>query len=345
LTLLPELPGAVSDADAAALDQALADAVTLAGLHGGAAAIITPKGAWTGAAGVTGPSDRKATAKDMYSIASVTKLFTATLVMHLVEDGKMALDQPLSTYLKGTAPTNGATVRQALQMRGGIAETAQETRNQVYADCTRVWTRDDIYAQVPAPVGKPDSGYLYSNPTYKMLGFAAEDVIGQPLSTALPAAIITPASLDRIVFQDGTARTPEPWALPLDGSSGELPVGEFGKGGTLPCLADSTFSAGGTAMASDAASLAAWGWRLFEGKVIKPETLQSMLVIGPEDYGYGIERTADFGAGPSYGHTGTKPGYGALLAILPEAKTVVVVLVNDGDADTDGIARRLLNAS
>ena len=86
---------------------------------------MTPQGAWTGAAGIDGPGGRLATSQDHFAIASISKVFTAALILRLADQGKIDLDKPLSDYL-GTlnADSNGSTVRQALTMQSGILSSS-----------------------------------------------------------------------------------------------------------------------------------------------------------------------------------------------------------------------------
>ena len=97
-------------------------------------------------------------------------------------------------------------------------------------------------------------------------------------------------------------------------------------------------------MAADAASLARWGWSLFAGKVVTSDHLREMLPIGNAIQGLGIERLSDFAPTMAYGHTGSQPGYAALLAVLPAQGIVVVCFGNDENADVSGAARELVKA-
>ena len=109
-------------------------------------------------------------------------------------------------------------------------------------------------------------------------------------------------------------------------------------GGTLPCLGFSTLALGSSAVASDAPSLARWGWALFSGKIIDAESLETMTTLSDGEHGLGIDRSSDFPSELAYGHSGSQPGYAALLAIFPERQIVVVMFVNDEKADVNGHA-------
>ena len=95
-------------------------------------------------------------------------------------------------------------------------------------------------------------------------------------------------------------------------------------------------------MASDAPSLAAWGWLLFGGQIVSTRLLSEMPPTGRDEYGLGLERVGDFGSVLAYGHGGHKPGYGAMLAFFPERRIVIVVMNNQPDAALDLIVKSLL---
>lgn len=343
LQLLGDLPTSSLDQATSGRLQAALDAMVKRGLPDAIAAVITTHGTWAGAAGVDGPGGRLAAPTDEFAIASVSKTLTATLIMHLVEQGKIDLDKPLATYLGANASrANGATVRQALGMRAGLDDTADETLLRVYADCSHAWTAAETVVMFPAPVSSPGAHYLYSNPTYKLLSLAAEHVTGQPLATAVKAILPDATTVDRLLMQGPGRLTPKPWALPIEGFDGELLLAHYGQGGTLPCLGDSTFSSGASGMAGDAPTLARWGWLLFSGKVIQPSTLETLINGDPGGDGLGLDPLADFRPEPAYGHAGSKPGYASLLAVFPSRGIVLVLLINSESENVAADARALL---
>ena len=127
------------------------------------AAVITEDGSWAGAAGIAGEKGRKATSEDEFAIASITKTFTAALVMRLAEQGRMDLDEPLASYMGDLkVDTNGATVRQALEMRAGLADFPQPAAAEhIRSDAAHVWTAEEMVAEFGAPVAAAGKSYLY----------------------------------------------------------------------------------------------------------------------------------------------------------------------------------------
>lgn len=345
ITLFGTLPTNDVEASSAGKFQQVLDKSVQGGNPAVLAAVLTPQGMWVGAAGVDGPSERKATPKDIWAIASISKTFTAALIFKLVEAGKIKLDEPLSSYLGGVkADTNGATVRQALAMRSGLPDTPDAAIAKVNASPQRVWTTPEIIAAFPPAIALPGADYNYSNPTYKLLGLAAEQVTGSPLAEAMRSEVLDPANSPKsLLVQTAKSPTPKPWALPI--SSGDLTVAQYGTGGALPSVSDATFSLAASAMAGDAGGVASWAWQLFAGKIISKESLAAMTQVDADGNGLGLDKFTDFGAAAAYGHTGSKSGYQSLLVVFPERQEVVVVAVTQRDADVTKIAADLLAAS
>lgn len=346
LALFGPLPMTKLDEATAAKLQAVLDSqVAAVAAPDVIAAVVTPHGTWSGAAGIDGPAGQKAATDHEFGIASVSKMIVATLAMRLAELGKLDLDAPLANYLKGLAVnTNGATVRQALAMRSGLRDTAAGAVDQALAACGQAWPTEQVLGTIGAPVESPGVSYYYSNPTAKLVGMAAAQAAGLPLGEALRTYVLQPAGTDRILLQGEGASPPKPWALPIAGHGDPLAVDAFGTGGTLPCLGFSTLSLGASAIASDAPSLARWGWQLFAGKVINADSLKTMTTVDGAGHGLGIERIEDFSPALAFGHSGDQPGYAALLTVLPEKQVVVVTFINDQLGDPYATARQLVDA-
>lgn len=330
----PALPaGSLGRERAAALQRAL-DASRRIGYPDALATVITPDGVWSGASGEDGPRGRPARPDDVFSIASVTKTFTAALVLKLAEQRKLDLDAPLSKYLDpaAAARSNGATVRQALAMRAGIPDTPDAVRTAALADPRAISSIDDIVRSMPAATAPPGGAASSSNPTYKLLALAAERAAGGKWADLVRSMLVAPAAVPgTLVVQSAGTRTPGRWALPSSD-------GPWGVGGTLPFVADTSFSYGATDMAADTRSLATWGWALFAGRIVSPASLAAMAVSDGE-IGSGLD---PYPAG--LGHQGGKPGYATILLADPAKRTVVAVAVNDEEAALDVIAANLIDA-
>ena len=346
--LLGSLPATGLDAATAARLQAVLDDRVGAATTDLIAAVITPEGTWTGAAGVDGPDGREATPADMFSMASITKVFTAALIMRLVDQGEIDLDQPLDAYLDGAdIPTNGATIRQALMMRSGIDETPSAATEEVYGDCGRAWAEAEVVSRFPAPVAAPGAEYRYSNRRTSCWASSPSMSRGCDSGDAIQAELLDPVGAKRLLLQGPGHKTPRPWALPLTAHAGDYDVDPWGEGGT--CRASPTRRSREPA-ARWPGTRSTWprgAGHLFAGDLVTPASLAQMTTFDQgAEYGLGLERmTGVFGPGAAFGHGGNKPGFGSILVVRPEQSIVVVVMTNWQSGDVDTTVRGLMSGT
>ena len=240
---------------------------------------MTPQGIWLGAAGVDGPDGRLATAQDVFAIASISKMFTAVLMMRLADEGKIDLDNPLSDYLgQWGDQANGATVRQALGMRSGIADTAEASIAKVIAAPERVWTADEVVAEFPNPSPKL---VLSTTIRIRRTSFLIWQRSMSP-GPACPRRYVPRCSIRPVCQPPRSCRAPTRrrrsrgryQRSPAISTSPSMELA----GRCRRLLMQRSRAAAG--MASDAPSLASWGWQLFAGKIVSAESLAAMTTIG-----------------------------------------------------------------
>ncbi len=143
-------------------------------------AIIFPDGStWTGTSGMADvEAGTPVTPGTAFAIASVSKTFTAALVMALVQDGKIALDTPVTRYLPELTKAKGVTVRQLLDHTSGLRDFffGRGVDAALLKDPSRAWDAADSLEFVGKPYFKPGRGWHYSNTNYLVLGMLAERV-------------------------------------------------------------------------------------------------------------------------------------------------------------------------
>ena len=300
LSLLGPAPTAALDAETAARLQAVVDGAVADGAPDMIAAVLTADGTWAGAAGVDGPDGRKAEPTDEFGIASVSKVILAALILKLADQGKLDLDASIANYLDGAAiDANDATVRQALAMRSGIGTTPDGVIEKALAECDRPWTTDDVLGTVPDPFAEAGTRYEYSNPTYKLVGVAAETAAGMKLGDALESLVLDGVDSDRILLQGPHAAPPKPWALPLDGHGSGLDLSQFGVGGNLPCPGFTTLAWGASRYRQRRADTRPVGMGpLRRRRHLPPESLQAMTTV---DHGWSRARDRPVPALPPRG--------------------------------------------
>lgn len=306
----------------------------------GVSAVISREGkiAWSGAVGRASLSDsRPLQPDDVFRYASITKQFTAALVLKLVDEGKLSLDDNLGNLLPTATPTawHDVTIRQLLNHTSGIpsytakpffmieARTSQPITTQQLIDATR-----DQPLDFP-----PGTRFRYNNSGYVLLSAVVERVTGKPWYAALRDKITGPLGLKSI--RCGC----EPGAPTVDGFNGP---------GKAAQKIDMSFPSGAGALVGTAADLARWAAALHGGKVLSPASYAAMtspmLPAGAtERYGFGLSLGEVRGQG-TIGHNGGIFGFSTESLYVPSSKLFVAVLGNSdsGPVDSGILARRLV---
>ena len=350
LGAFPATPTADLPQDQAAKLQAILErglnATTAPGIA--ASVIAADRGAWvsaTGTADGTQPVDTNA----QFGIGSVTKTVIAAQVLQLVETGAIDLDRPIADYIGEDLPSSGATVREVLGMRSGIGDVDADPRA-TCSDLALSVSMDDL-RQVPLadPYFEPGTTFRYTNSNYILAGSLIEEVTGMPLAEVLRSGVLADPGLERLIYQDAERPTPPLAApfvvLPDDETVPEpsdlLELGD----GYLParCLASAAGPAGG--MASDALTLARWGYLLYGGKILGDDALADMTTF-KDGYGLAAHDLSSRFRVPAIGHEGSVPGYTAQLLAFPDDGVAIAVLMNTNGSESEltTIAGRLHDA-
>ncbi|MET9829045.1 serine hydrolase domain-containing protein [Streptomyces sp. NPDC006385] len=188
--------------DATALQAAL-DKLTAAGAPAALAQVRVGDEVWSGASGVRDVRTRQAARPgDRYRIASITKAMVATVVLQLVDEGRLGLDDAVVRHLTGVLPAAHAkvTVRQLLDHTSGLPNyfdvlfptgtDAELERNRFRYVAPEELVRRAV-EQPPAPAGQ----FSYSNTNYVVLGLIAERATGRPLARELERRVLRPAGM------------------------------------------------------------------------------------------------------------------------------------------------------
>lgn len=140
------------------------------------------------------------TPEGVFNVGSVTKLFTATLVMQLVQEGKLRLDGTLGEYLPAFAPTAAGrvTLRQLLTHTSGLS-SRMNGRDELFwnIDARRSYSVDEFLSlHIPGTLDfEPGGQWRYSNAGYFVLGAIVERATGEDFAQALSRRILTPAGM------------------------------------------------------------------------------------------------------------------------------------------------------
>lgn len=329
----------LAEAKAAALQKELERWVTTGLLPGVTAGVVSRGRVWSGAAGVD-RTGTKLTPQSGLTIGSVTKTFVAAEVLRLVDEGGVKLDSPASAYLQSPLLANGVTVRQLLGMRSGIPQ-AVEPRALV-TGTTRVWTVSQALATVPRHLATPGATYEYNNVNYWLLGLLVERKRGMPLGPALSRGVFHLAGLTRITLQSDRPLAP-PLTRPADDEV-DIPI-PARPDGYMPFRSLATYVGAAGSIASDAPTVARWGYQLYGGHILSPSTLQGMLDVSDGDhYGLGLMDFTDLRWNiKAVGHVGEQVGYRAVLVSF-EQPQLSVALLTPSTTETGPLVQYLVKA-
>jgi CubicO group peptidase (beta-lactamase class C family) len=284
---------------------------------------------WSGAAGIARQNGQvQMTAETPLYIASVTKLYTAAVIMHLYETGALSLDDPMAKYLpeemiqgihvyKGRDYSHEITIKQLLSHTSGIADYYSEKGRDGKSlfdlsleNPDRVWTvdetieraRKDMQANFP-----PGTKASYSDTNFQLLGKIIEVVTGKPLAVVYQEFLFAPLGLKNTWLVGHSEDRPVQLAFPAD---------VFYKDTNISGIRahESYWADGG--IVSTAQEMITFLKALNEGGIVRPDTLKLMhnwrKLEFPMEYGYGTMHfnppslmTRVMNMRPLWGHSGS----------------------------------------
>ncbi len=182
-----------------------------AGLPGISMLVQTPEGRWTGSAGVVEiPFQTPMQSCNVHRIGSSTKVFMATIIFQLYEQGLLDLDDPIINYLPNDRIEKienheEITIRQLLNHTSGIPEylDINLTLN-YYDDLTRIWTDEEELNMIEGQkaVFQPGEYTDYSNTNYLLLGMIAKEITGKTATDLFQDNIFTPLGMTNTFFNE-----------------------------------------------------------------------------------------------------------------------------------------------
>ncbi|HEV2079878.1 MAG TPA: serine hydrolase domain-containing protein [Allosphingosinicella sp.] len=312
----------------------------------GAAVIIMDDGKIVYAAG-QGLADIEArkpiTPQTVFRLGSITKQFSAAVLLQLVDEGKVSLDDKLSKYLP-TFPKPGAdaTIRQLLNHTVGVQSYTGIPGWMVEENTNRPYTTEQMIAlfkDLPAP-SKPGEKFAYNNSGYVLVGAVIEKVTGKPWHQAVEERLTRPLKLGTIRYGVGESGFPNMAKGYTDGEQGPKLASKIHM--SVPHAAG--------ALVGSVEDLAKWGYALHRGKVVSAGSYSSMIAPTklPDGttlpYGFGLSEGEVRGR-KAVGHGGGIFGFSTDSIYIPEEDVYVAVFTNSDDPQTGaGTAMRRLAA-
>lgn len=256
----------------------------------------------------------KATPATRYRIGSVTKTFTAAIVMQLVEEDELSLDTKLSRFYPGLPNADEITIENLLRHQSGLynftdsSYTAWKTESRDKSELLSLFKKHK-------PVFEPGTQTQYSNTNYVLLGYIIEAVEDQPYRKVLKNRIAKPLSLESTYFARQTRVNPE--AGSFRWSDGKWEAVEE----TNPNI---PHAAG--ALVATPADLVKFFEALFQHEVVSEESLKKMTTLR-DRFGMGLIE-APFYERKAYGHTGGIDGFRTHALHFPDDSITVALTAN-----------------
>jgi D-alanyl-D-alanine carboxypeptidase len=263
----------------------------------------------------------QADAATTYQIASVSKMFTAALVLKQVDLGRLSLNDSVAKHLTGLKPEfHGITVEQLLNHTSGLPNDFRDPQRRLERR-----SPEELFGMIAGTTlaGEPGRAYVYSNTGYALAGLLIQKLYGTSYEAALRDEIARPLGLTLAACAEPRPRDASGYMRSADGKIGPPPGLHHSQ----------LLGAGG--VCSSAGDLVKWMHALNTGRVLSASsytamtTLRGAAVAG--DYGLGLYvRPRAWGDNAIVGGGVTQNGFVAELQWYPEKVTATAVLYNVG---------------
>ncbi len=316
-----ELPAAMQAELRAALDQTMAAYE----VPGAAVGVWIPgKGAWTTAAGLADVESQVPTRTDLtWPLRSVTKSYTVTLILQLVDQHTISLDDTIDTYVDGVTNGDRITLRELADMSSGNADYTNDAFLEEFTEDTeKIFTLGELNSFVLGAPAQflPGAKRIYTNANTNLLGAVVEKATRRSFADVLAERILTPLRLEdtRYILDASTWPDPHPIGYAPD-QDGQVPQPDnlsiFGPAGSMISSLDDT---------------RVWGEVLASGALLQPATQAERRKGAPLDAGPPYDRYA-LGIGETdgwWGHNGEGLGFTAAVFHHPTSAATVVAFMN-----------------
>lgn len=275
------------------------------------------------------------TPQSVYRLGSITKQFTATMVMQLVQEGKLKVDDTCRSILPEIPELwSKVTVRQLLNHTSGIKS---------YTDVKGIFLNDALKPTSPAGIIKtvenepldfePGTKWNYNNTGYELLGMIIEKLDKGTYAASLKSRILTPLGMNDTYFTSERNIVKRR----VHGYSG----GKDGFRNAQYLNMDWPYAAG--SMESTVLDLAKWDAALYGNKILSQKALAEMWTTTP----LGQDKVADYGFGwhvetkngiQLVEHGGGIHGFNTYIRRVPSKNLTVIVLCNNDKGNASSLA-------
>ncbi len=268
-----------------------------------------------------------------FRIGSISKTFTATLILKMVEDGKLTLDTKLSKFYPKVINSDKTTIRHLLQHQSGIHNITDDS---TYLNWfTKDQSKEDLLIKINnlSSDFEPNTKESYSNTNYILLTFIVEDVSKKSYNDLINKYIIKPLNLkntkvgNKILVDKNEAK------------SYQYLSNQY----VLQPETAMTVPMGAGFLVSTPTDLNTFMYALFNGKILKKETVEQMKKIN-EKYGLGLG-TNKIDNQTGIGHSGAIDSFMSYAFCFDETKFCYSYIKNTDEDSPNLLMNNLYNAT
>ncbi|KQR92588.1 D-alanyl-D-alanine carboxypeptidase [Chryseobacterium sp. Leaf180] len=278
------------------------------------------------------PKQQKANMNTEYRVGSVSKTFTAVLIMKAVETGKISTDTKLSQYYPEIPNAEKITVKNLLQHRSGIHNLTEDS------DFLNIYMKPQTGSALVSFIKKfpsdfePGKKYAYSNSNYILLGLILEKIYLKPYAELVEKMITKPLKLEKTKV-GGKINTAENQAQSYQYLGMYVPVPE----------SDMSVPIGAGNIVSTSTELITFIKALANGKLVSKKSLQLMTEF-QDDYGFGLVKN-QFENQAGFGHEGVIDGFRSGVYYFPQADIALSYLTNQSSEDPQELLEKITFAA
>jgi len=272
----------------------------------------------------------KATDDYKYRVGSISKTFTAVMVLQAVEQEKLGLETTLNTYFPTIKNANKITVAQLLNHRSGVHSFTDDASYLNWNTAAKTEQQMLSIIEKGGSDFEPDSKAAYSNSNYVLLSYILEKVYNDSYGAILQKNIIKPINLKNTYL--GKA---------IQVQNNEVKSYYYSDGWKLESETDLSIPLGAGAIVSNPKDLILFSEALFEGKLLQPSSLEIMKSI-KDSYGSGLFKFP-FQDKEAYGHTGGIDGFSSIFTYFDSDKVTYAMTSNGANTNTNSLSLVVLS--
>ncbi|MFT3827731.1 MAG: serine hydrolase [Chitinophagaceae bacterium] len=255
----------------------------------------------------------------IYQVGSVTKQFTAALILWLQEQKKLSVTDKLSKYFPGYPQGDKITIENLLTHTSGV-HNYTDSAGFMQTEITKPVTSDKMIAMFRSwPLDfEPGTQWNYSNSGYSLLGYIIEKITGKPYETLMHQVILGPVGMEHSGFDFKHLQS-------ADKATGYLTLTKTG--GMPAPIVDSSVSFSAGALYTTVGDLYRWDRAINSNKIVKAASWQKAFTPYKQNYGYGWMIDSLYGT-PRIHHGGGIHGFNSNIARFPSEDVTIILISN-----------------